>query len=146
MDNIKKLSPLSILLADDDTDDRYLFSKALNELSVNANLDSVGNGEELMDFLSLHADNLPHVLFLDLSMPRKNGFECLSEIKENIKYKDMAVIMFTTSYSRDIVYEQGIVKLLKDMGALDYIRKPNDFEQLKVVIRAALLMINDNKG
>ncbi len=64
-------TPLSILLADDDSDDRYLFYKALKEIPIATEFRTVTNGDELMDFLYKNAANLPDVLFLDLSMPRK---------------------------------------------------------------------------
>ena len=51
------------------------------------------DGEQLMKLLTEKTDELPHVLFLDLNMPRKNGFECLSEIKLNEKLKKFLVII-----------------------------------------------------
>jgi CheY-like chemotaxis protein len=90
--------PLKILLADDDTDDRFFFEKALNELSLNTHLTTVHGGEQLMEYLLENTKNLPDVLFLDLSMPRKNGIECLSEIKENKQLEAVPVIMFSTSF------------------------------------------------
>jgi CheY-like chemotaxis protein len=131
-------APLKILLADDDTDDRFFFAKALNELSLATHLTTVHDGEALMDYLSKHGDDLPDVLFLDLSMPRKSGFECLAEIKEDPQLMDLPVIMFSTSYPRDKNYEQSMVKMLLGIGANDFIRKPSGFSELKVIIHAAL--------
>jgi CheY-like chemotaxis protein len=76
---------------------------------------------------------LPDVLFLDLNMPCKNGYECLSEIKQNIKLKHLPVIVFTTSCPNE-----SIVMLFK-VGAQDFVRKSGDFEQLKLVIHQALI-------
>ena len=90
-------SPLNILLADDDIDDRFFFEKALKEIPIVTSLFIVKDGEELMDYLEVNATHLPDVLFLDLSMPRKSGFECLTEIKENTAMIKMPVIMFSTS-------------------------------------------------
>ena len=81
---------------------------------------------------------MPDVLFLDLSMPRKTGFECLSEIKENEKLKSLTVIMFTTSFTRGLDLEENLRNTLLRMGAADYIRKPAGFEELKMVIQQAL--------
>ena len=72
---------LNILLADDDTDDCIFFKKALDELTLPTNLVAVHDGEQLMHLLTNDTNPLPHILYLDLNMPRKNGFECLSEIK-----------------------------------------------------------------
>ncbi|MFL5752327.1 MAG: response regulator [Bacteroidia bacterium] len=134
---------IRILLADDDKDDRFLFREALSELPVSTQLTTVHDGEELMTFLVENATRLPDILFLDLNMPRKNGFECLTEIKQNDELKELPVIMFSTSYPRDMHYEQDIIKLLYKIGAHDYIRKPDDFNQLKQVIFHALTVTRE---
>jgi CheY-like chemotaxis protein len=131
-------APLHILLADDDVDDRFFFDKALKEIPIDTDLVTVYNGEQLMKYLGENTDNLPDLLFLDLSMPRKTGFECLSEIKENMKLKDLPVIMFTTSFTRGIDFEENLKNTLYRMGAMDYIRKPGDFKELKQVIHQTL--------
>ncbi len=137
-------SPLNILLADDDIDDRFFFEKALKEIPIVTSLFIVKDGEELMDYLEVNATHLPDVLFLDLRMPRKSGFECLTEIKENTALIKMPVIMFSTSYARDIHYEQCMVDMLFKIGAENYIRKPGDFEVLKKVIYDALIAVQEN--
>ncbi len=138
-------TPLNILLADDDIDDCFFFEKALGELSIENTLTIVRDGEQLMAYLFENTDKLPDILFLDLSMPRKTGFECLSEIKENEKLKDIAVVMFSTSYVRDINYEQNIITMLYDIGAQEYIRKPSTINQLKEIIKNTLEKIVENK-
>jgi CheY-like chemotaxis protein len=129
---------LKILLADDDIDDRFFFAKALSELSIKTHLITVHDGEQLMDYLYNHLDYLPDVLFLDLSMPRKNGFECLAEIKENVELKNIPIVMFSTSYPRDSHYEQSMVQILFSIGANDFIRKPSDFSLLKDILHQSL--------
>jgi CheY-like chemotaxis protein len=126
--------PLNILLADDDADDRSFFASALKELPVYTNLVTVNDGEQLMDYLSKNTDRLPDVLFLDLSMPRKGGFECLTEMKDDIKLKDIPVVMFSTSYTQDFNYELSMIKVLYKIGVQDYIRKPGSVVQLKELI------------
>jgi len=132
---------LHIILADDDIDDRLFFEKALKEIPVPNRLTMVRDGEELMNYLHANTDQLPDVLFLDLSMPRKTGFECLSEIKEDKKLKNLPVIMLSTSFPRDNKYEQNIISMLYTIGALDYIRKPGDYQKLKEVIHTALIKV-----
>jgi CheY-like chemotaxis protein len=127
--NLKKLN---ILLADDDTDDCTFFKEALEDLKLSADLTIVRDGEELMQLLAHEKNALPDVLFLDINMPRKNGFECLSEIKNSKKLKSLPVIMFSTSNSLDKI--SAIFKT----GAHVYIHKPGDFAQLKEVISHAL--------
>ena len=129
------LKELNILLADDDTDDCVFFKEAVLELLPSTNLTSVHDGEQLMKFLMDEKNQLPHVLFLDLNMPRKNGFECLSEIKSNEILKNLRVIMFSTSY------EQEVVNQLYQNGAQYFIRKPSEFSQFKKIIQQTLKTI-----
>jgi CheY-like chemotaxis protein len=140
------LNQLNILLADDDTDDCCFFSKALREIPIATIPVIVHDGEQLMDYLFKNSEHLPDVLFLDLSMPRKNGFECLCEIKENKKLKDLLVIMFSTSYPHDRNYEENMINTLLKIGAHDYIRKSGDFAQLKQVIHNTLIMVAENNS
>ena len=94
-----------------------------------------------MDYLSLNSEQLPDVLFLDLSMPRKSGFECLTEIKDNIKLKELPVVMFSTSYTQDFNYELSMIDVLYKLGAQDYIRKPGDMAELKKLIFHSLCKV-----
>jgi DNA-binding response OmpR family regulator len=135
---------LRILLADDDRDDRFLFQEALKELPMNADLRTVHDGEELMSYLNENTHSLPDVLFLDLNMPKKNGFECLSEIKTTDGLSSLPVIMFSTSFPRDVNYEQDMIKMLYKIGASDYIRKPANFDELKEVILNSLIKVEES--
>jgi CheY-like chemotaxis protein len=128
---------IQLLLADDDKDDCDLFKEALDELLLPATLDIVHDGEQLMQLLGKQTAHLPQILFLDLNMPRKNGFECLSEIKQNDRLKDLPVVVFSTSFDPDIV------NLLHANGAQFYISKPNEFEKLKEVIHMALSAVTE---
>lgn len=132
---------INVLLADDDIDDCRFFKKALEELQLSTHLAIVHDGEELMKYLDEHLAQLPDVLFLDLSMPRKTGFECLTEIKENDTLKNLPVIVFTTSFVKGISYEKGLANTLTRIGAEEYIRKPSDFEQLKRIISKVILRV-----
>ena len=134
-------APLNILFADDDVDDRFFFEKAMREIPIENNLTTLTDGEQLMDYLLGDLEQLPDVLFLDLSMPRKSGFECLAEIRENEKLKNMAVVMFSTSYTSDEDYEQSMIAVLYNMGAQDFIRKPGEFAKLKQEIHDALIKV-----
>ena len=73
---------ISIVLADDDSDDRMFFKDAFEELKIKTKVKTFTNGVELMNYLNIEDTVLPNVLFLDLNMPKKNGFECLKEIKK----------------------------------------------------------------
>jgi CheY-like chemotaxis protein len=136
---------LNILLADDDTDDCLFFEKALRELPVPTYFAAVHDGEQLMDCLNNavteNVSQLPDVLFLDLNMPRKNGFECLSDMKQNIKLKDIPVVIFSTSHPQNLNYDKDMVNMLLKYGAVDFIRKPDGLEQLKLLIQQALDLV-----
>lgn len=126
------LKILNILLADDDYDDCQFFKNALQDLQLQTHLTIVHDGEQLMNYLSDNSRNLPDILFLDLSMPRKNGLECLSEIKQNKILQDLSMVMLSTSNSKDTINK------VFEFGANVYIHKPGDFVQLKQVIHHAL--------
>lgn len=131
------LKILNILLADDDQDDCGFFKEALAGLNLAANLTIVNDGEQLMNYLTNEMIELPHVLFLDINMPRKNGFECLFEIKRDAKLKPFPVIMFSTSFELDVVNQ------LYENGALYFIRKPSEFTQFKKIIQQSLAIITE---
>ncbi|MES2775553.1 MAG: response regulator [Bacteroidota bacterium] len=128
-----------LLFADDDMDDCTFFEDALNELPISATLSTVNDGIQLMNYLSAKSGDLPDVLFLDLNMPRKSGFECLSEIKLIDKLKHLPVVIFSTSFNSEVV------ELLYQRGAHYYIRKPGAYDQLKKVILEAITLTSKNK-
>jgi len=121
-----------LLLADDDADDCIFFKEALEDLAVDATLATVSNGVELMKMLHSQSILLPDLLFLDLNMPLKNGFECLEEIKGDKKLRSLPVVIYSTSLNMEVM------NLLYEKGAQYYIRKPGEFLKLKKVIREVL--------
>lgn len=129
------LKQLNILLADDDADDCFFFRKSLEAFPLSTPLLVVHDGEQLMQLLANEANELPDVLFLDLNMPRKNGFECLSEMRLSEKLKKLPVIVFSTSF------EQEVINQLYLNGAQHFIRKPSEFSQYKNIILHALTLI-----
>jgi len=126
--------PLRILLADDDEADRLLFTEAFSELKIKTTVETVNDGVQLMECLNMEDVTLPHLLFLDLNMPRKNGLECLKEIRSNVKLKDVSIAIYSTSDHKKDVEEtlQG--------GANVYITKPADFNILKQVLEKAVMV------
>lgn len=135
---MKKLN-YNLLLADDDEDDCIFFKDALEELLFSVALVTVNDGVQLMNFLSNNTStNLPDILFLDLNMPRKSGFECITEIKEIDELKHLPIIIFSTSL------DMNIVDLMYEKGAIHYIQKPGEFSKLKKVIENALAITTEN--
>jgi CheY-like chemotaxis protein len=130
-------NPITILMADDDPDDRMLTGEALEESLLANNLHFVEDGEELMDYLHCrgkYSDPAsapkPGVILLDLNMPRKDGREALKEIKSDPNLRRIPIVVMTTSK-----VEQDILRSY-DLGANSYITKPVTFDGLVDVIRS----------
>jgi CheY-like chemotaxis protein len=128
---------IQVLLADDDPDDCLLFQDALLELPVPASLSTVNDGEQLMRRI-IDDRKSPDLIFLDLNMPRKNGFECLVDLKAHEHGSKIPVIIFSTSFNPEIV------RLLHLNGARHYIRKPSEFESLKSLIQKGLRSLSND--
>lgn len=129
---------IKILLTDDDTDDCKFFEDALKALPIVTELKTLEDGEQLMNYLLENLNNLPDVVFIDINMPRKNGLDCLTEIKQNNKLKDLPVVILSTSNSEEKK------NLVFKLGGHVYIHKPSDFGQLKQIILHALPIALEN--
>jgi CheY-like chemotaxis protein len=125
-------NPLHIILADDDESDRTNFKDALEESRIKTLFYAVKDGVELMEHLLKEDTPIPHLLFLDLNMPRKNGLTCLKEIRSIDKLKDVAIAIYSTSD-----YEKDIEETFQHGGNV-YIKKPTDFNLLKQVLDKVL--------
>jgi CheY-like chemotaxis protein len=123
---------INILLADDDEDDRLFFREAFDEIKMKTKVTLLKDGVELMNHLNKNGHPLPHILFLDINMPRKNGMECLVEIRHNNSLKDIPVAIYSTSSSEEDI-EETFVK-----GANVYIKKPSDFSTLKKILEEVI--------
>lgn len=124
----------SIFLADDDDDDCSIFEDALNELNTETKLTISNDGVELLDTLNETVPPPPYVIFLDLNMPRKNGFESLKEIREIKKLKDIPVVILSTSSNIEIIDRTF------DLGANYYICKPTSYPLLTKMIARVLAL------
>jgi two-component system response regulator len=129
-----KLIP-TILIADDDADDRMMLKEALEENSFSHSVHFVEDGEELLDYLHQRGKFLskkvirPHLIILDLNMPKIDGREALSHIKSNADLKRIPVIVLTTSRA-----EEDIIRTY-DLGVNSFICKPVHFNDLVMVAR-----------
>ncbi len=128
---------ITLLMADDDPDDRMLTRDALTQARLANDLYFVEDGEELMDYLyhrgkyAKIADSpRPGVILLDLNMPRKDGREALKEIKADADLRQVPVVVLTTSRSEEDIYRTY------DLGASSYITKPVTFEGLVEVMKS----------
>ncbi len=122
----------NIFIADDDTDDVESFEDALKSLSLPTQLTVVNDGAELLTTLNDKVPPAPDAIFLDLNMPRKTGFECLTEIRKDPKLKDIPVVILSTSDNINAI------ETTYSLGANYYICKPRSFELLKKAISTIL--------
>lgn len=124
--------PIKVILADDDEDDRLFFEDAFNELKMNTKVQMYHDGVQLMDYINSEVARMPHILFLDLNMPRKNGIECLKEIRSNSDFKNITIAIYSTSSS------EADIENTFALGANIYIKKPDNFNELKKVLTEVL--------
>ena len=122
----------TIYLADDDADDCILFEEALKELIVKTLLTITNDGIELLNTLDERVPPPPYVIFLDLNMPGKSGFDALKEIREIEKLKDIPVVIFSTTSNSETIDRTF------RLGANYYICKPTNFSHLKNAIQNVL--------
>jgi CheY-like chemotaxis protein len=127
---------ITIVLADDDPDDRQLTGDAFKENRLANSLDCVEDGEELMDYLNrrgkfsdLGNAPLPGLILLDLNMPRKDGREALKELKANPEFRRIPIVVLTTSKA-----EEDILRSY-DLGVNSYITKPVTFKSLVEIVK-----------
>ncbi len=132
----QEAKPITILLADDDADDRMLTRDALAESRLANDLRFVQDGEELMEYLKRrgrYADMgdspRPGLILLDLNMPRKDGREALREIKSDPSLRHIPVVVLTTSKAEEDIYRTY------DLGVNSFITKPVTFDGLVAVMR-----------
>ena len=128
---------VTILLAEDDYDDRYLISEALDESGVETRLLIVENGEDLLDYLKgrgNYSDRgkfpLPNMILLDLNMPLMDGREALTEIKKDRDLRRIPIIVLTTSQAEEDV------QATYDLGITGFITKPMTFSGLVDVMKS----------
>jgi CheY-like chemotaxis protein len=128
--------PITILLADDDEDDRMLAKDALADSRLANDLRMVEDGEELMDYLlrrgryTAPADSpRPGLILLDLNMPKMDGREALREIKSDASLRRIPVVVLTTSEAEEDIYRTY------DLGANSFVTKPVMFDSLVKVMK-----------
>lgn len=129
-------NPITIVIAEDDPDDRFLAKEALEESRLHNIIRFVEDGEELMEYLrregrykDLPDGPRPGLILLDLNMPRKDGREALREIKGDKLLRQIPIVVLTTSKS-----DEDIVRSY-DLGVNSFITKPVTFEGLVEVMR-----------
>jgi CheY-like chemotaxis protein len=126
-----QIKHIRILLIDDDEDDRDLFAAAVQETSPEHLCETAVNGQEGLKLLE-EMSELPDLIFLDLNMPLMHGFECLRLLKEHVVWRDIPVIIYSTSSNR------ADVERAAELGASAYLSKPNEYAHLCIKLKNIL--------
>ncbi len=126
----------SVLLADDDIDDREMFEEILAENHQVELIGSVENGQELLSFLiDKETANLPDLIVLDHNMPKMNGIQTLEALKRNGQYQHIPVVIFSTYCDNKLLTE------CTALGAAMVFTKPSSFDEYEQMINAFLEVI-----
>jgi CheY-like chemotaxis protein len=128
--------PITILMADDDADDRQMTKEAFEESHLTNDLRFVEDGVELMDYLQRRgkysdpaSSPLPGLILLDLNMPKKDGREALQELKADPRLKAIRIVVLTTSKAEEDIFRTY------NLSAASYITKPVTFSALLDVVQ-----------
>jgi two-component system response regulator len=130
----KKIRPVEILLVEDNPGDIRLTKEAMKETKIINNLNVVEDGVDVLAYLrkiGKYKEAIrPDLILLDLNLPKKNGREVLAEIKQDIKLKQIPVVILTVSKA-----EEDIIKTYK-LHANCFITKPVDMDQFVKVVKS----------
>ena len=130
--DIHSFDVTSVWLADDDSDDLQTFEDCIKEIKPTVDLKIFRSGQELLN--ALDHNPMPHLIFLDIRMPCRNGQECLAEIRSKRKYDRLPIIIYSGSgYEIDITYSYGV-------GANLYVRKPTTYFEMHNIIKKLLYL------
>jgi len=120
-----------IFLVDDDEDDRLFFVEAMEEIQPSLICTLAINGKKALQKLETLIE-LPDLIFLDINMPELNGFECLRELKKSIRFRNIPIIMLSTSVSHKDI-DHSI-----ELGASMFFTKPSSYTKLCALLRKVL--------
>jgi len=116
-------------MADDDADDRFLVQAAFEDNDLINRIVFFEDGEQLLEYyIADNSQEIPHLILLDLNMPKRDGREVLKVIRKNEKWDQVPIIIFSTSNAPDDIFTSY------QLGANCYIVKPSSYEELKDLI------------
>lgn len=133
----KTKNAITILMAEDDPDDRLIIKDAFEEAHVCNTIHYVEDGEELLDYLYSrgkyswpNSTLQPGIILLDLNLPKISGQDAVREIKSNLNLRRIPIVIMSTSKREEDI------RLMYDMGVNSYINKPNNFAVLVEIVRS----------
>ena len=112
------------LIIDDDLDDQEIFIMCVNKIGASIKCSTANNGVEAITLLESNPGYTPAFIFLDMNMPKMNGFECLKQLKKSELYKHIPVVILSTSNRREDI------ERCRELGAASYFTKPTSFAEL----------------
>jgi PleD family two-component response regulator len=118
-----------VILVDDDQDDCLLFEDAMHDIGMVSKLEVANHGEELFQILSSPYKYSPDIIFLDLNMPKMNGYECISKLRNSVELSKIPIVVFTT------INQVEMIDWAYFNGADLFVLKPNSYVRLKETIR-----------
>lgn len=128
------MNTITCVLIDDDPEDRLIFGLALEELKMDVRYQPFANLDEV--FKDLYSDHtkeiIPDFIFLDLNMPVYNGRECLGKLRGLDRYKEVPIIIYSTSSDDRDIRETQI------LGANHYLTKPFDLDKLVGILSSVI--------
>jgi CheY-like chemotaxis protein len=127
----------SVLFVDDDADEFYLFNEAIEQSFIPVSMTRAKDGSQLLKVLN--SNEIPDVILMDLNMPYKDGIETLTEIKANHNFKNIPVIIFSTSKNL------SQINSCYQKGASFYVVKPETFDDITKVVKK-VFSINWKEG
>ena len=120
--------PKICLLVDDDPDDQEVFLTALSDVSATALCLVAPDGDRALELLH-NEETIPDYIFLDLNMPRMDGFEFLAAMKKSILLKDIPVIVYSTTS------QQAQIEKVKRLGATEFFTKTYKYNELCTLLQ-----------
>jgi CheY-like chemotaxis protein len=123
-----------ILYADDDTDDQEFLIEGFRSVDPTISCTTARDGSDLLGKLSAMT-RLPDCILLDVNMPVMNGKSCLMVLKEDVRYKDIPVVIYTTSRDAAEINE------LYTLGAYSYFQKPESVAKLRILVSSFLTLV-----
>jgi CheY-like chemotaxis protein len=130
------LNTRTILLIDDDADDRELFMDAVSEIQDDLLCITAEDGEEALNLLMNPETLLPDIVFIDLNMPRYNGIRCIQEIKKIPRLLDLPIVIYTTTAS---IQQQDEIRKL---GVSHFLTKPMMFKDICELIKSIMVEVD----
>jgi CheY-like chemotaxis protein len=123
---------LKILLVDDSDDDRFLFVAAFRKSGISGQIIEKQDGDEAIEFLgqirACAQTEWPHAIFLDLKMPRRDGFDVLRWVREKPALKLLPIFVLSGSH------EPSDIQRAHELGVVDYIVKPIKAEKIRELL------------